>query len=56
MADYVNVHKSIGFVVSKGLAKLHELDSVYGSEDLWDLIEVAVVDAHNERILAEKVD
>lgn len=39
--------KAIGMVVSRRLATLHELDTVYGIEDMWNLIEVAVVDAHN---------
>lgn len=39
--------KLIGMVVSKRLATLYELDTVYGIEDMWNLIEIAVVDAHN---------
>ena len=41
-------------VVSRGLATLAELQSVYGLEDLYDLVEIVVVDAHNERALAPK--
>lgn len=43
-------------VVSHKLATLHELDTVYGSEDLYDLLEVIVVDGHNERVMSEKKD
>lgn len=39
-------------VVSSGKATLAELQSVYGLEDLEDLIEVILVDAHNQRIIA----
>jgi allophanate hydrolase subunit 1 len=31
------------------LATLHELQTIYGSEDLADLLEVAAVNAHNQR-------
>ena len=34
---------------------LHELSTVYGVEDLYDLLEVAIVDAHN-RVLMMKRD
>lgn len=37
-------------VISRRLATLHELDTVYSAEDLWVLIEIAVVDSHNEAI------
>jgi hypothetical protein len=35
--------------VQSGLATLHELDTVYGIEDLWDLLEIASVRAYNSR-------
>jgi hypothetical protein len=35
------------------MATLHELQTVYGQEDLHDLLEIIVVDSHNERITAE---
>jgi hypothetical protein len=43
-------------VVSRRLATLHELDTVYGCEDMWDLIEIAIVDTHNENILNKAGD
>jgi hypothetical protein len=39
-------------VISKRLATLHELDTVYGCEDLWALIEVSSVDGHNEAVMS----
>ena len=36
--------------MSSRLATLHELDTVYGVEDLWVLLEVSAVDRHNEMI------
>lgn len=44
----------IGTVISAGRATLHELDTVYGVEDLYDLLEIAVIDAHNQRELMKK--
>lgn len=46
--------RSIGLIVSRKYATLHELQTVYGSEDLYDLIEIIVVDGHNERIMNER--
>ncbi|CAG9259668.1 Transcription elongation factor GreA [Burkholderia diffusa] len=45
--------RSIGAVVSRRLATLHELQSVYGQDDLHDLLEIIVVDSYNERVAAE---
>lgn len=36
------------------LATLHELDTIYGTEDLVDLLEVMAVNAHNLRKLIDK--
>lgn len=33
--------------MSSRLATLHELDTIYGVEDMYDLIEVIAVDALN---------
>ena len=32
------------------MATLHELQTVYGLRDLWDMLEILSVDAHNERV------
>ncbi len=45
--DYLNVPPPIGFVVTSGLASLAELQGIYGTEDLWDLIEIHAVNCHN---------
>jgi hypothetical protein len=34
------------------MATLHELDTVYDSEDLWDMLEILAVDDHNAAALA----
>lgn len=38
-------------MISSGLASLSELDTVYGIEDMWDLLEIAAVDSHNNAML-----
>lgn len=35
------------------LATLHELNTVYSLRDLYDLIEIAQVDAHNRRLVEQ---
>jgi 4-diphosphocytidyl-2C-methyl-D-erythritol kinase len=37
-------------VVSSKLATLHELDTVYSTQDLYDLLEIVIVDARNRKI------
>jgi len=39
--------------VTSHLATLHELSTIYGTEDLHNLLEIAVVNAHNQRIANE---
>lgn len=39
---------AIGAVVGARMATLHELDTVYGAEDLQDMLEVIIVDRLNE--------
>ncbi|EHE9160985.1 transcription elongation factor GreA [Salmonella enterica] len=53
MVDYVNVPRTIATVISSGKASKVELDSVLGVQDLWDLLEIIRVDAHNERVMQE---
>jgi hypothetical protein len=40
----------IGVVVSNKLASLYELQTVYGSEDLFDFIEIITVNNYNQEI------
>ncbi len=42
-----------GMIVSNKLATLHELQSVYGVGDLFNLAEVISIDSYNRRVLAE---
>lgn len=41
-------------MISAGKATLHELDTVYSVEDVYDLLEIMTVDAHNRRVLAKR--
>jgi hypothetical protein len=40
-------------VVSSKLATLHELQTVYGVRDLYNLAELVAVDAANHRTMSE---
>jgi hypothetical protein len=43
-------------VISAGRATLHELDTVYGIEDLYTLLEIVMIDNENQRIATEPRD
>ncbi|WP_217284686.1 transcription elongation factor GreA [Achromobacter mucicolens] len=45
--------RNIGVVISRHPGLLHDLQSVLGTEDLYNLLEVIAVDAHNRRVLTE---
>ena len=52
--DYVNVPPLIGMALSRSkepAGTLHALQTTLSIEDLHDLLEVALVDAHNARII-----
>lgn len=50
----MNVDGRIGAVVSRRLATLHELETIYSYEDLLDLYEIIVIDNINELRALEK--
>ena len=39
----MNVSRPIAYVVGSGLATLHELETIYDTEDLLDLMEIGQV-------------
>lgn len=41
-------------MISLRLATLHELSSVYGLEDCYDLLDIHDTDTHNRLVLAPK--
>jgi hypothetical protein len=43
-------------VITSGHATLHELQTIYGSEDLYDFLEVISIDAHNQRVVNERAE
>jgi len=54
--EYANVPAMIGTIVSRRLATLHELDTVYGTQDMHDMIEIIAVDNANTRTLNKPKD
>ena len=40
-------------IISRGVATLNELDTFYGIEDMYDMLEIIVIDSHN-RYIANK--
>lgn len=44
----------IGSVVNSKLATLHELQTVYGLEDLYNLYEIIIIKVANEQKMLEK--
>lgn len=49
--DYPNVPRVIGTVLSAGKASAADLSETLSLEDVYDLVEIIAVDAHNYRIL-----
>ncbi|MXV58360.1 MULTISPECIES: hypothetical protein [unclassified Saccharibacter] len=43
----MNFSAPMALVIGSGLATLHELQTIYDTEDLWDLWEVAAVERVN---------
>lgn len=56
MVEYLNVPRTIATCVSSRLATLHELDTVYGLEDMWRLLEINTVDTHNSNLANKTKD
>ena len=53
MVDYGNIPRTIGALISAGKATLHECDTVYSVEDVYLMLEVVIIDAHNKRVADE---
>jgi hypothetical protein len=51
----VNVRPVIAALIAAEVATLAELQTVYSSVDAHDMLEVINVNAHNVRVLREKV-
>lgn len=44
----------IATVISAGMATLHEIDTAYGLEDVFDMLEIIAIDIHNKNLLNQK--
>lgn len=51
----MNVAPKVRMVIARDppLATYHDLNTIYSLRDLYDLIEVAAVDAYNQRVYDE---
>lgn len=49
--EYANVPPIIGAAISHKVATLHEMQTVYSIADVYDLLEIVNVDAHNQKLL-----
>jgi hypothetical protein len=47
LVDYANIPRPIGHVISAGKATFHECETIYSVEDVYLMLEVIAVDAHN---------
>ena len=53
LLEYLNVPRSIGAVISGKMATLHECDTVYSAQDVYNMIEIMRIDAHNAKIIRD---
>lgn len=54
LLEYANLPRAIGTVVSRKMATLFELQTHYGAEDLYNMLEILIVDNYNERVLSKQ--
>ena len=54
--NYPNVPSTVGFIISSDKSMLAPLCTLLGTEDLWDIMEVIQVDAHNRRLRERQGD
>lgn len=45
--EYLNLPIHHAILISRGIATLHELDTIYGTEDVYNLLEIVMVDNAN---------
>lgn len=53
LASCPNVSPLIEAVIRSGKATLYECQTIYGLEDLYDIMEVVMVGAYNDAMIAE---
>ena len=50
----MNVPMTMGILVSSKMATLHELQTVYGMKDAYDMMEILYIDNQNQQIANRK--
>lgn len=50
----MNIPPVIATLVSRRMATLHELDTVYGVKDAYDMLEIAMIDDHNKALVNQE--
>lgn len=53
LIDVVNVPGIVAALCHAKMATLNELQTVYGVEDAYDMLEIVAVNSHNERRASE---
>lgn len=48
---YANTPGTIATLISSGLATLHELQTVYGPYDAYQMLEIHLIDQHNRGVI-----
>ena len=56
LLDYPNVPGLVGLAVSSGKVSFEALATVLDLEDLWVVVEIVLIDAHNKRRVNEKAE
>jgi hypothetical protein len=51
---YPNVPQIIGLIVANDRATFNELQTVYGWEDAYDLLEIIIIDSQNRKRMMPK--
>ena len=46
----MNISAPIATLLSKRMSTLHELDTVYGVRDVYDMLEVVTIDDYNNAL------
>jgi hypothetical protein len=50
----VNVPRTVGAILSHGMATLHELSTIYSISDMYDMLEVIFIDAVNQQTVNKR--
>ncbi|CAI0847767.1 Uncharacterised protein [Serratia ficaria] len=55
LIECVNIPKTISAILEHKLrlATKYELDTIYGTEDLWDFLELITVHNYNQRMISK---